>query len=69
MKIQSETEYDKALIRLEEIFDSEEGTPESDELGILINDLAEYEAVHYPMDEPSEEEQKEFRKDQMNTFN
>lgn len=50
--IKSETDYQQALERLDEIFEAKTGTPESDEadiLGLLIDD---YEKKHYPIVAP-----------------
>jgi len=50
--IKTETDYKIALKRLEEVFDAEIGTQESDEadiLGLLVDD---YEKKHYPIAPP-----------------
>ncbi len=50
--IKTQTDYFEALKRLDKIFDSAVGTPESDEadvLGVLID---EYEKKHYPIEAP-----------------
>ncbi|HET8828696.1 MAG TPA: hypothetical protein VFM79_05115 [Pelobium sp.] len=50
--IQDEAHYRKALKRLNEIFDAEIGTSESEEaniLGLLIDD---YENKYYPIEKP-----------------
>lgn len=50
--IKTESDYQAALSRLDEIFDAKIGTKESDEadvLGLLIDD---YEQTHYPIDAP-----------------
>jgi len=50
--IKTQTDYLEALKRLDKIFDSLVGTPESDEadvLGVLID---EYEKKHYPIEAP-----------------
>ncbi len=50
--IKTETDYKITLKRLEEVFDAEIGTSESDEadiLGLLVDD---YENKHYPIDPP-----------------
>ena len=50
--IKTQTDYREALKRLDKIFDSAIGTPESDEadvLGVLID---EYEKKHYPIEAP-----------------
>ena len=44
--IKSETDYQQALDRLDEIFDAKTGTPESDEADILGLLIDEYEKKH-----------------------
>ena len=50
--IKSETDYQQALERLDEIFDAKIGTPESDEADILGLLIDEYEKKHYPIEAP-----------------
>ncbi len=50
--IKSENDYRKALKRLEEIFDAEIGTLESDELDILGLLVDDYENKYYPIEAP-----------------
>jgi HTH-type transcriptional regulator/antitoxin HigA len=50
--IRIESDYRLALKRLEEIFDSPIGTPESDEADILGLMVDEYEKKHYPIEAP-----------------
>jgi HTH-type transcriptional regulator/antitoxin HigA len=50
--IKSETDYQKALERLERIFDAPIGTSESDEADILGLMVDDYEKKHYPIDAP-----------------
>ncbi len=50
--IKTELDYEKALKRLEEIFDAPAGTPESDEADILGLLIDEYEKIHYPIEAP-----------------
>lgn len=52
--INTEDDYRKALIRLEEIFDAPIGTAESDEANILGEMVDEYEKKAYPMDDPGQ---------------
>lgn len=63
--IRTEADYQKALERLEGIFDAEIGTPESDEadvLGLLIDD---YEKKHYPIEAPDPIEAIKIRMEEM----
>ena len=48
--IKTEADYKMALKRLEVIFDSKVGTPESDEADILGLMIDEYEKKHYPIE-------------------
>ena len=50
--IKSEADYQKALERLEQLFDASIGTPESDEADILGLMVDDYEKKHYPIDAP-----------------
>ena len=50
--IKTEADYQVALKRLEEIFDAQAGTPESDEVDILGLMVDEYEKKHYPIEPP-----------------
>jgi len=53
MILQTEEEYEKALVRIEEIWDSVEGKPLGhplrDEFEARIDEVAEYEKIHYPI--------------------
>lgn len=44
--LKSETEYQKAIKRTLEIFHAEEGTPEEDELAVLLLLVKDYEEKH-----------------------
>ena len=48
--LKTEQEYEQALKRLEEIFDSKVGTKEGEELEVLAALIEEYEDEHYPID-------------------
>ena len=50
--IKTETDYKTALKRLEEVFDAEIGTPESDEADILGLIIDDYENKYYPINPP-----------------
>lgn len=63
--IRTETDYQKALERLEILFDAKMGTPQSDEadvLGLLIDD---YEKKHYPIEAPDPIEAIKIRMEEM----
>ena len=63
--IKSESEYQIALSRLEEIFDSKPGTAQGDELEILALIVEDYEAKNYPIGPPDPIEAIKFRMEQM----
>jgi len=63
--IKSEADYRAALKRLEEIFNAEIGTPESDELDILGLMVDDYENKHYPIDAPDPIEAIKIRMEEM----
>jgi HTH-type transcriptional regulator/antitoxin HigA len=67
--IKTEADYNKALKRLEVIFDAPANTPDGDEaelLGILIE---KYEDEHYPIEAPDPIEAIKFRMEQMEMNN
>jgi HTH-type transcriptional regulator / antitoxin HigA len=50
--IKTEKEHEAALARIEQIFTAEPGTPNGDELELLVHLVDEYEKKAYPMDLP-----------------
>lgn len=50
--LKTEAEYEKALARLDELFDANTGTPEGDEASLLTLLIGQYEETHYPMPDP-----------------
>ena len=63
--LKTESDYQEALNRLEEIFDAEPGTPEGDELEILGILVDHYESSRFPIDFPDPVEAIRFRMEQM----
>ena len=63
--IKTESDYNQALKRLEEIFDAKKGTEEGDELEILSILIENYEKEHYPVDLPDPIEAIKFRMEQL----
>jgi HTH-type transcriptional regulator/antitoxin HigA len=63
--IKSESDYYSALERLEIIFDSKIGTPESDEADILGLLIDEYERKHFPIECPDPIEAIKIRMEEM----
>ncbi len=47
--IRTEKDYDQALARIDMLMNADIGTPEGDELDILVTLVEAYEAKHYPM--------------------
>ena len=62
--IKREADYERALRRVEELWDSPEGSAESDELEILTTLIEAYEREHYPIDLPDPIEAIKFRLEQ-----
>ncbi|MBW6460469.1 MAG: hypothetical protein K0B08_07835 [Bacteroidales bacterium] len=63
--IKTKKEYEKALNRLEQIFNARPGTAEGDELEFLSLLLDNYEKEHFPIDLPDPIEAIKFRMEQM----
>lgn len=63
--IKSEEDYQKALKRLEVIFDAPIDSPEGDEAEILSILIEKYEEGHYPIGPPDPIEAIKFRMEQM----
>lgn len=47
--VASEQDYKRALKRIEALFDAEPGTPEGDELELLVSLVEAYEDLHHPI--------------------
>ena len=62
--IRIKADYDRVLRRIEALWDSPEGSAESDELDILATLVEAYENEHYPMDLPDPIEAIKFRLEQ-----
>jgi HTH-type transcriptional regulator / antitoxin HigA len=63
--IKTEEDYQRALKRLEKIFDAKTGTIESDEADILGLMIDEYEKKHYYIDSPDPIEAIKIRMEEM----
>jgi HTH-type transcriptional regulator / antitoxin HigA len=63
--IKTEEDYQRALARLDVIFDSKIGTPESDEADILGLMIDDYERKHYPIEAPDPIEAIKIRMEEM----
>ena len=67
--LKTEEDYNAALNRIEELFDAEKGTPEADELELLVALVELYEKEHFPIDSPDPVEAIKFRMEQENLTN
>ncbi|HWX54263.1 MAG TPA: transcriptional regulator [Verrucomicrobiae bacterium] len=62
--IRSEADYEPGLRRVEALWGSAQGSPEGDELDVLVTLLEAYERQTYPIDLPSPIEAIKFRLEQ-----
>ena len=62
----NDDDLDRALARIWELFDSEPGTPERDEMRALVAVVETYEDIHYPIPLPTPLGALEFWIDQRN---
>src|SRR5215471_11434702 len=51
--IRNEDDYERALRRVEELWGTSPGTPQGDELDVLVTLVEAYEREAYPIDSPS----------------
>jgi HTH-type transcriptional regulator/antitoxin HigA len=63
--IKTKKDYNEAMKRLEEIFDSQPGTKEGDELELLSMLIEKYENEYFPVTSPDPIEAIKFRMEQM----
>lgn len=63
--IKTETDYDQALERIAALMDAVPGTPEGDELELLVTLVELYEKIVHPIDQPDPIEAIKFRMEQM----
>lgn len=63
--VKTKKDYQEAMNRLEQIFDSRPGTREGDELDILSMLVEKYEDEHFPIEAPDPIEAIKFRMEQM----
>ena len=62
--IRTEEDYEAVMSRIDEIFHSSAGTPEGDELDLLVRLVEDYEAERYPIQPPDPIDAFEFRMEQ-----
>ena len=63
--IRTEKDYDVALVRIDQLMHADLGTPEGDELDILVTLVEAYEAKHYSIPLCNPVEAIKFRMEQM----
>lgn len=63
--LKTKTDYEKALNRIDVIFDAEPNTAKGDEFELLSLLIDNYEEAHYPIDLPHPIEAIKFRMDQL----
>jgi HTH-type transcriptional regulator/antitoxin HigA len=59
--IKTDKDYEKALARINDLMDADPGTPEGDELELLVTLVELYEKTKYPIDPPASVEALKFR--------
>lgn len=62
--IKDDADYERALRRVEQLWAATKGSPEGDELEVLVTLIEAYENQHYPMDLPDPIEAIKFRLEQ-----
>jgi HTH-type transcriptional regulator/antitoxin HigA len=62
--IRTEKDHDAALERIDALMSAKPGTPEGDELDVLVTLVDAYEAKHFPMDAPDPVSAIRFRMEQ-----
>jgi HTH-type transcriptional regulator / antitoxin HigA len=63
--IKTKKDYDKAIARLEKLFDAKKGSADGDELEVLSILIEKYETEHFPIEMPDPVEAIKFRMEQM----
>jgi len=62
--LKTEQDYDDALARINQLMDSESGSPEGDELDVLSVLVEKYEDLNYPVEAPNPIEAIRFKMEQ-----
>jgi HTH-type transcriptional regulator / antitoxin HigA len=63
--IKTETDYERALGEIEQLWGAAANTPKGDKLDILLTLVEAYEQAHYPIDPPDPVEAIKFRMEQL----
>ena len=67
--LKTDSDYNEALKRIEELFDAEPGTSEADELELLVALVELYEKEHFPIEAPDPVSAIKFRMEQKGLTN
>ena len=59
--IKTEKEYENALARINDLIDADPGSPEGDEMELLVTLVEKYEKAKYPIDLPNLRRAKNYR--------
>jgi HTH-type transcriptional regulator/antitoxin HigA len=59
--INTEKDYERALVRINDLMDADPGTPKGDELELLVTLVEMYEKTEHPIDPPAPVEALKFR--------
>ena len=51
-EIKTEKDYERALARINDLMDADSGSPQGDELELLVSLVELYEEANYPIDPP-----------------
>ena len=62
--LKTEQDYDDALARIDQLMDSEQGSPEGDELDVLSVLVEKYEDINHPIEAPNPIEAIRFKMEQ-----
>jgi HTH-type transcriptional regulator/antitoxin HigA len=63
--IKTNDDYNAAIARIDALWNATEGTPEHDELGVLVTLADAWEEKHFPIDLPDPVEAIKFRMEQL----
>lgn len=64
--VKTESDYEAALVEIDQLWGSPEGTVEGDRLDVFLILVESYESKHHPVDPPDPIEAIKFRMEQMN---
>lgn len=64
-QMETEEEYNKAIDRIDQIFDTASGSEEAKELDLLVSMVNLYESKNFPIEEPNAADYKKIRRDEV----